>query len=367
MANGDRSQQATPRRKQEARKRGQIARSRELTGALSGLAVVVLLGWQLPSVAAAWKSLFLQVTNHAGASDSKMMHETVTAVGGALLHWMAAPFALAWSVAVLSSLAQGGLVLSTEPLLPSWQRLNPLTNLQLAFSLSAVNRTLKSLVPVAAILFIAFAMARRDWIVLATSSRGGVSGLLVWMGGRLYQVAWTCSLVLLVWSVVDYTLLRYQLSQSLKMTKQEVLQESKDTEGNPFTRNRIRKRQREARKRWTMKDVERATAIVANPQHMAIALEYRPQTMAAPVVVAKGVDEVALRIKDVGRWNNIPIVENPPLAHALYRAAEVGEAIPAKLYAAVAEILAFIYRTQASLRQSAQATPNRPSISTGRE
>ena len=115
-----------------------------------------------------------------------------------------------------------------------------------------------------------------------------------------------------------------------------------------------------------MKDVERATAIVANPQHLAIALEYRPDTMAAPMVLAKGMNEVALRIKDVGRWNNIPIVENPPLAHALYRAAEVGETIPAKLYAAVAEILAFIYRTQASLHQSAKASPDRLPPSSGR-
>jgi flagellar biosynthetic protein FlhB len=283
-----------------------------------------------------------------------------------LLRLVAAPFALVWTTTVLSSLAQGGLVVSTEPIQPSWHRLNPFTNLQQAFSMSALSRTLKSLVPVVVILYVSYGMARRDWIAMATSSHGGVGALLAWIAGRLYEVAWNCSLILLAWSVVDYAFQRYQLSQTLKMTKQEVIQESKDTEGNPFTRNRIRKRQREVRKRWSMKDVERATAIVANPQHLAIALEYRPQTMAAPVVLAKGMNEVALRIKDAGRWNNIPIVENPPLAQALYRATEVGETIPAKLYAAVAEILAFIYRTQASLRNSARSAPNGQGITQGR-
>jgi flagellar biosynthesis protein FlhB len=265
--------------------------------------------------------------------------------------------ALAWTTAVISSLAQGGLVLTAEPLLPKWERLNPLGNLTRAFSIAAWSRTLKSFIPVAAILYIGYALVRRDWMSLVTSSHGGVAALLAWIAGRIYEVAWSCSLVLLAWAVADYGLQRYQLSRSLRMSKQEVLQESKDTEGNPFTRNRIRKRQREVRKRWTMKDVERATAIIANPLHMAIALEYRPQTMSAPMVVAKGMNEVALRIKDVARWNHIPIVENPPLAHALYRATEVGETIPAKLYAAVAEILAFIYRTQATLRESGHLTP----------
>jgi flagellar biosynthetic protein FlhB len=139
------------------------------------------------------------------------------------------------------------------------------------------------------------------------------------------------------------------------MSKEEVSRESKDAEQSPLVRAHVRKLRSEIRKRWTMQDVERATAVVTNPEHFAVALEYRPQTMPAPVVVAKGMNEVALRIREAARWHGIPIVENPPLAQALYRATEVGEAIPAKLYTAVAEILAFLYRTQASLRNSVQA------------
>jgi flagellar biosynthesis protein FlhB len=183
-----------------------------------------------------------------------------------------------------------------------------------------------------------------------SSSRAAVPALLGWMYTRWYEIAWKCGLVLLAWSVVDYFLQKRQMENSLMMTKQEVTQEGKDAEGSPQVRGEIRKRRRALRKKWTMKDVQRATAVIVNPQHFAVALEYRPQTMSAPVVVAKGVNEMALKIKQTARWSNIPIVENAPLAQALYRAAEVGEAIPAKLYTAVAEILAFLFRTQATLR-----------------
>jgi flagellar biosynthetic protein FlhB len=162
-------------------------------------------------------------------------------------------------------------------------------------------------------------------------------------------------LVLLAWSAVDYFLVKRQIDNSLKMTKQEVSQEMKDAEGNPAVRGEIRKRRRALRKKWSMNDVKRATAVLVNPQHFAVALEYRPQSMPAPVVIAKGLNKIALRIKETARWNNIPIVENPPLAQALYRATEVGEAIPAKLYTAVAEILAFLFRTQAALRKQVLA------------
>ena len=159
--------------------------------------------------------------------------------------------------------------------------------------------------------------------------------------------------MLLAWAMADYFLQRRHFENSLRMSRQEVRQEAKDTEGSPVVRGRIRQRRKELRKRWKLKDVERATAVIANPEHFAVALEYRPQSMPAPIVLAKGVGRMAQRIKEVARWHDIPIVENPPLAQALYRATEVGQAIPAKLYAAVAEILAFLYRTQARLRAAA--------------
>jgi flagellar biosynthetic protein FlhB len=355
VAGEDRSQKATTKRKQDARKRGQVVRSRDLTGALGLLSVVLLLGWQAGSGVGSWRILLSQMLDRKDAGDLRMINGIVSSMGATLLHSLAAPFALVWAVTLISSFAQGGVVFSAEALQPKMERLNPVTNLGNLFSIAGLNRLLKSLIPVAVILFVALGITQRDWMMIVTSSRADVHPLLGWLSSRVYELAWKCGLVLLAWSGADYFFQRRQLDNSLKMTKQEVTQESKDAEASPLVRGQIRKRQREMRKRWTMKDVERATAVVTNPQHFAVALEYRPQTMPAPIVVAKGMDEVALRIKQAARWHSIPIIENPPLAQALYRATEVGEAIPAKLYTAVAEILAFLYRTQASLRSSVQA------------
>jgi flagellar biosynthesis protein FlhB len=360
VAGEDRSQQATPRHKQEARKRGQVARSRELSSALSGFAGVLLLGWQARLLTGWWKTLLGRLLQRGTAGDPAVFTALVTGLDGLLLRVLAPSFAVVWSVALLASIAQGGLVFSPQLLALKWERISPVTNIGNLFSTTTLSRALKSLLPGAAILYLALAIGRREWTAILTSPHFGTRALLSWMADRSYELAWKCGLILVAWSVADYLLQRHQLAKSLRMTKQEVSQETKDTEGSPFVRSRIRRRQRELRKRWTMKDVERATAVVANPQHVAIALEYRPESMAAPTIVAKGLNETALRIKDVARWNGIPIVENPPLAQALYRAAEVGEMIPAKVYAAVAEILAFIYRTQAMLRNSAEAGRRAP-------
>jgi flagellar biosynthesis protein FlhB len=355
MPDANRSERPTGKRRQEARSRGQVVRSRELTGALALLAIVMLFGFQQGIRVGPWRSLLGQMLNDGRMGNQEIVNRVVPVIGTLMLRWLLAPFALLWWITVGSSIAQGGLVFSVDALQPNLGRLNPITNIGHLFSLSGLNRMLKSLLPAVGMLYLAFAIARRDWTEVMSSSRASVPALLNWMFGRWFEIAWKCGLVLLAWSAVDYFFQRRQLENSLMMTKQEVSQEMKDAEGSPLVRGEIRKRRRAMRKRWTMKDVERATAVITNPQHFAVALEYRPQTMSAPMVVAKGMNKIALRIKETARWHNIPIVENPPLAQALYRATEVGEAIPAKLYTAVAEILAFLFRTQASLRNSVLA------------
>jgi flagellar biosynthesis protein FlhB len=355
VADANRSERPTGKRRQEARSRGQVVRSRELTGALALLAIVIVAGFQAGIRVGPWRSLLGQMLAAGQRGNQEIVNSIVPVIGALMLRWLLMPLALLWWITVGSSIAQGGLVFSVDALQPNLDRLNPVTNIGHLFSLSGLNRLLKSLLPAAAMLYLAFLIARRDWTEVLSSSRASVPALLNWMFSRWFEIAWKCGLVLLAWSAVDYFFQRRQLENSLKMTKQEVSQEMKDMEGSPLVRGEIRKRRRAMRKRWTMKDVERATAVVTNPQHFAVALEYRPQTMPAPVVVAKGMNRIALRIKETARWHNIPIVENPPLAQALYRATEVGEAIPAKLYTAVAEILAFLFRTQASLRNSVLA------------
>jgi len=172
----------------------------------------------------------------------------------------------------------------------------------------------------------------------------------------MYEVAWKGSLVLLLWAGADYFLERQRHESELKMSKQDQKDEFKEMEGNPAVKQRIRRLQRQTRRRRMLKDVERAAVVVTNPTEFAIALEYRME-MNAPVVVAKGRNLLAAQIKEIARWKGIPMVENPPLAHALYRAVEVGQAIPAKLYTVVAEILAAIWRAQTRASQSQNSRP----------
>lgn len=355
MAGEDRSQRATPRRREEARKQGQVVRSRELTSALALLALVLLFGWQAGIHIGPWRSFLGAMLASSRRGNEQIVSTVAPIVGSLLVRWLAAPMALAWSVAVLSSVAQGGIVISMHGIEPDLNRLNPVKNLGNLFSTAGFARMLKSLVPGAVIVYLAVAIARRDWPEMVSSTRAAAPALAGWMFSRAFEIAWKSGLVLLAWAGADYFLQRQSMESQLKMTREEVRREMLETEGNPLVRGHIRKLRREIRKRWTLKDVERATAVVTNPTHYAVAIEYRPQTMPAPVVIAKGMDRVARRIKEAARWHNVPIIENPPLAQALFRATEVGEAIPAKLYSAVAEILAFLYRTQAHLRNSMNA------------
>jgi flagellar biosynthetic protein FlhB len=171
--------------------------------------------------------------------------------------------------------------------------------------------------------------------------------------GVMGELVWKSGLVLVAWSGIDYVLVRQKLEGDLKMSRQDLKDEFKQSEGNPATKGRIRRLQRSLRRRQMLRDTEKASVVITNPTHFAVALRYEV-AMNAPIVIAKGRDFLAQEIKEVARWHDIPILENPPLAQALYKTVEVGRPIPGELYAAVAEILAFVFRAQAQARQQAQ-------------
>jgi flagellar biosynthetic protein FlhB len=260
--------------------------------------------------------------------------------------------ALSWVAATVSGIAQGGLVFAPTALAPNLNRLNPASRLKQLFSLNAVSRLLKSLLPTVAIVCLAVAQLQRDWSELARLLHGHRNSLVPFAAAQMFELAWKSSLVLLAWSAADYLLERWRHENELKMSRQDLRDEFKETEGNPAVKMRIRRLQRQARRRRMLKDVERAAVVITNPTEFAIALEFNLE-MEAPVVLAKGRNLLAAQIREVALWHGIPLVENPPLAHALYRAVEVGQSIPPKLYAVVAEILAAIWRAQARANDAA--------------
>jgi flagellar biosynthesis protein FlhB len=342
----NRTEKGTPKRRHDAREKGQVLRSRDLVSALTVLAVVILLAWDPEIWIGRWQSYFSRVMQASIAADWMGSVPVITWTGLAVAQWIWPIFAVAWLVATASTLAQGGLVLSSDALAPNFNRLNPVKNVQQLFSLAGFSRILRSLLPSAAIFYLAQRAILAAAPLIVHAARLSSRALLALIGGLCFSVAWQSSFVLLAWAGVDYILQRQTYEKSLRMTKQEVKLEAKDTDQNPATRSRFRQLRRELLRKSLQRDVKRATAVITNPTHYAVAIEYRPTTMAAPVVVAKGRNLIAQKIKELARWNEVPIVENPPLAQALYKAADVGQMIPPRLYAAVAEILAFLYRAQ---------------------
>src|SRR5579885_1454172 len=256
MARDNKTEQATPRRRQKAREKGQVVRSRELVASLATMSALLLLT-QLGSFPGDWR---------------------------APLRGVACVLGLTWLVAALAALAQGGLVFAPASLAPAWSRLSPASRMEQLFSLTSISRLLKSLLPVAAVVYLFVAVLARDWGVLPALAGRSSGALARFLLTALFEFAWKAALVLVLWSGVDYLLERRKFESDLRMSRQEIVDEYKETEGNPTVKARIRRLQRQVRRRRMLKDVERAAVVITNPTAFAIALEFSP-LMAAPVVV----------------------------------------------------------------------------------
>jgi flagellar biosynthetic protein FlhB len=348
MAAENKTEQATPRKRQKAREKGQVARSRELVSGLATMAGALLLGFQFSGFSSAWQHLLRQSLDgsiSATRIPSSLMQACV------LFRPLAILLGLTWMVAGVAGVAQGGLVFAPAALSPTWSRLSPSARFQQLFSITSVSRLLKSLFPAAAVVYIGVSVLLRDWPRLPVLLSWGPRSFVRFSAAEIFEIAWKSALALLIWSLFDYLLERARFERDLRMSRQDLVDEFKETEGNPTVKARIRRLQRQVRRRRMLKDVERAAVVITNPTEFAVALEFSP-SMSAPIVIAKARNLLAAEIKQVARWHGIPLVENPPLAHALYRAVEVGQSIPPKLYRIVAEVLAAIYRLQS---QSANA------------
>jgi flagellar biosynthetic protein FlhB len=348
---GDTSQErrepATQKRREDARKRGQTFRSTELTatcallggvGALvwgGGQAAIALRGYFVKSLAAPLPPGDLTVE-----ACGQLLRAAMVSVARVCLPVVAGAAALG----LAGDLGQGGVVFTGVPLAPNLERINPLAGLKRLASRRAVAELFKS---VAKVVIVAAAA------ILSVSPRlGSLAGLsmlppekaIAFTADLAVQVVIRTLGALLVVAFADYAYQRWEHERDLRMTRDELKQELKETEGDPQLRARIRQRQREIARRRMMAAVPKADLVVTNPTHYACALSYEGAKMRAPRLVAKGQNYLALKIREIAREHRVPMVENPPLARALYVAVEVGDEIPPDLYRAVAEVLAFVYR-----------------------
>lgn len=350
MADSNKTEKPTPQKRKKARAQGQVARSRELSATLALAGAVALVAWQIPNAGSQWLAL-LQSTLDLSIREPLNATSPIlfwTALG--IMRWVAPAMAAAWGLSVLAGVAQGGLVIATDALAFKPARLNPGDKLKQMFSLSGLSGILKSMLPFSVILWIGISVLRSHGPTVLQASSLNVRSLAIFLSSVIWEVCWKSGIVLIAWAGVDYFLNWRKLEGDLKMSRQEVRDESKQTDGNPTVKGRIRRLQSQMRRRQMLKDMEKASVVITNPTHFAVALKY-DLDMEAPVVLAKGRDLLAQEIKEVARWHGIAIMENPPLAQALYRTAQVGQQIPVTLYTAVAEILAFVFRAQAQARQ----------------
>lgn len=351
MADSNRTEPGTQHKRDEARKEGRIARSRDLPGAVALLIAIAMLSWFAAAGVAQWRRLLSELLDDATRPEAQVGLAQIRATFLLALGWAGTVVASAW-LGCTAIAFQGGFIISPAALL-RFTRLQPAQNVKKLFSPEALSRTAKTIFPVLVISYLTYGVLVASWGQIVRASDFTVAAGLAWMMQAMLSVAWRGAMVLLAWSGVDYFVQRHAHEKSLKMTKQEVKEDTKQTQGSPETRGRIRRIQRQMHRRRMMQAVPTATVVITNPTHYAVALKYDPLTMLAPVVVAKGREQVAARIRALAVASGIPVVENRAVARALYSHVDIGAPIPGKLYAAVAEILAFLRRAQA--KRSAMA------------
>lgn len=346
MAFTDRTEAATPRRRQEVRQRGQVARSVELSSAFILTVCVIVLRYSVPWLFTQLQGLCAGTLTHLPESDWTI--ENIHRGGVATFLHIARLSAPVWAAAMLAgiavNLAQVGFLLTLEPLKPDFNRINPLMGFGRLFSTRGGVDLIKSVLKVAIVSAVAFSTARGQLPLFIATAQMNTPMALSTLGGILYTLCLRVCVAMLILAALDYIYQRVHFEQSIRMTREEVREEMRQLEGDPTLRARIRQRQRQIARQRMMQEVPRANVVITNPTRLAVALRYAAGEMNAPIVVAKGQRLMADRIREVARQHGVPIVENKPLAQALFQSVEVGQEIPAELYQAVAEVLAFVYR-----------------------
>lgn len=350
LFNQEKTEEATPKRKEEARKKGQVAKSPEIASAfviLSSFFALKMLGPYIYEVLTAYMRV---VFSHFSTADFTLYQVYILLIELGLVALKAIlPVMLVVLVISLAvNLLQVGVVFSMEPLMPKLERINPISGFQRLFSLRSIAELVKSLLKLAIIGYFVYRFIIRETSQVPQLISADLFESLRYSCGLVADLALEIGAVILVLAALDYFYQWWEHNKSLRMSKQEVKEEFKQIEGNPQIKGKIKERQRALAMRRMMQEVPKATAVVTNPTHFAVAIKY-DKTMNAPEVVAKGQDFLAERIKQVARENRVTVVENKPLARALYATVEVGATIPPELYQAVAEVLAYVFRLKKRL------------------
>ena len=350
FAGGEKTEEPTAKKRADARKKGQVGRSQELNTAF-----VLLVGFF--TLKLLWDSIYLSIASYTtyvftNLNQSVDTENIIHIFIGILVVLAKTAFPIMFAIMLIGlaiNFFQVGLNFNTESIEFKLDKLNPINGFGRIFSKRSLVELAKSFFKILVIGFFLYRFIHEQILAMPQFMFFDLTTSLALVAEIIFQMAFIVIGVIMIMALMDYGYQKWQTTQDLKMTKQEVKDEMKQSEGDPQIKGKIRQKQRQMAMARMMKEVPKADVIVTNPTHYAIALSYQ-QGMSAPLVVAKGQDLVAQRIKEIAREARVPIIENKPLARAIYAAVQIGDAIPQELYQAVAEVLAYVYRLKHARR-----------------
>ncbi len=342
----ERTEDATPRRRQEARKKGTVTRSIELVHSLVLIGLLASLPMLLPGIASGMRSTVSIGLGHfpTNLQTGDMLNHVAAISLPSLLAFLPLLGVIVF-MSVGANMAQVGFLVSTEAIQPKFAKINPLNGVKRLFSMQAGMEGLKAMAKTALFGFLAYQVVAANWPLLLTLSYYTPIEATAIVGDILRTIIVRVAMAWLVLAAVDYFFQRKQIDKQLKMTKEEVKQEMRQNEQSPEIRAAMAQRRRRLLRGRTAQAVRSADVIITNPTHFAVALKYDRDSMHSPQVVAKGADFLAAKIRELAEESKVPIVPNPPLARQLYKRCEVGDFVPRELFQAVAEVLAYVYST----------------------
>ncbi len=342
----ERTEKATPRRKQKAREEGKVCRSQELNSAVMlclGASTLYVLG---PMLADQLKELMTFVFSQAPlmntTNESIMAFFSQRVINFFIL--LAPIFAILLIVAYGINLLQVGFLFTTKTLEPKLDKLDITKGIKKLLSVRSLVELTRDIIKISLIAYVGYKSITAELDTFYNLSDNSVAVFAGAMGKMALTTVLELGAVILILALFDYAFQKYDFEKNIKMSKQDIRDEMKDTEGSPQVKSRIRQIQREMSRKRMMEEIPKADVVVTNPTRIAVALKYDTDVMDAPMVVAKGERIIAAKIKEIAKAAGVPIVENRPLARALFRMCDIGSYVPAKLYRAVAEVLAYIYR-----------------------
>lgn len=351
MAEPGKTEKATPKKREEARKKGQVVRSIEVNTVLNVLLCLVMLKISGDYIMHGFKSLcayfwggFNTLSLEAGAANDVLFNLVIKT---ALL--MLPVLIVVFIAGIVSNVAQIGFMVTFEPLKPTFDKINPINGFKRIFSKRLLFETAKALVKIAAIGYVFYSTVKKIFDDIFMTPLMDIDTYFNFSADAVYRLGMKIVIAFIIFAIIDYIWQKYDYEDNLMMSKQEVKDELKQLEGDPLIKSRIRNIQREMARKRMISEIPQADVVITNPTHVAVAIRYKEGKDNAPVIVAKGKNLMAEKIKEIARKNSVIIMENPPLARALVKL-EAGWEIPPELFQAVAEILAYVYQSKGKIK-----------------